>query len=817
MPHTGETPSSITAPPRPTPEFIGPFRVRGVLGEGGFGTVYLGEQESPVRRQVAIKLLRTGPDATSIVARFHRERQALAVMEHPNIAKIIDADAMPDGRPYVVMELVRGRPITAFCDAESLSVRDRLDLFAQVCAAVQHAHTKGVIHRDLKPSNILVAQVDGKAIAKVIDFGIAKPTEPHEGEQTVYTQLRQLLGTPDYMSPEQASGSLDLDTRTDIYSLGVVLYELMVGELPHGKESLRDKPPAHVQRVITEKDPPRPSTRLSASQDTRIRIAELRATDPVELTRQLKGELDWVVMKCLAKEPERRYQSAAELAADVRRYLNGEAVLAAPPSTSYRLHKFVARNRGPVFGAAAAVLALVLGLAGTTFYLLEARAANAELKVAIARAQEEERKATREAARATAFTKLFVEDVLGSVDPRESEGREITVREVLDRTAPLVDAVEDPVAQVMVMVQIGRMYATLGKHREAHALLTRALAQAESDSAISPDGLGRILLGLAQTCLMLETEGFGEAHARRARGILAELHGETHDVVIDVDRILATLLHRQGRVVEAMETLMAALARLGEAQPPGSETLHHANLLAEYANQLVHLGRVTERYEVCKRVLEIRRRLDAPSLDIASALADFGEAASAAGKLDEALAALTESTEISRRVKGEGSASLAQKLAAIGAIYMRAGRPAEGEAPVREAVSIYERALGPTHEGTLRALNTLGAILAAQGRFDEAAEYFRGTYDVQTSKYGPDDSRTITAQSLLGGVLAETGDHAESERLLLDAYERLTRTGVSPAVRRITARRLATLYEKAGRADERDRWQETFKSLSSPG
>jgi serine/threonine protein kinase len=355
------------------PERIGRYRILSVLGEGGMGIVYAAEQRTPVRREVALKLIKLGMDTRDVIARFETERQALAMMDHPHVAKVFDAGATETGRPYFVMELVRGQPITEYCDARNLPTRMRLELFALVCDAVQHAHMKGVIHRDLKPRNVLVCEQDGKPVPKVIDFGIAKATNQRLTEKTLYTSLGALLGTPEYMSPEQAEGSTtDVDTRSDIYSLGVTLYELLAGTLPFASESLRGASYNEIQRIIREVDPPRPSTRLSRLGDNAAEVARRRQTRVEDLTAELRSELEWIPLKAMRKERDHRYRSASELGDDVRNYLAGRPLLAAPPSTWYRTRKFLRRNRAPVGAALAFVLLLIAGIITTTWQALEA-------------------------------------------------------------------------------------------------------------------------------------------------------------------------------------------------------------------------------------------------------------------------------------------------------------------------------------------------------------------------------------------------------------------------------------------------------------
>jgi non-specific serine/threonine protein kinase/serine/threonine-protein kinase len=374
---------------------IGPYRLIQPIGEGGFGSVFMAEQKKPVARTVALKIIKLGMDTRAVVARFEQERQALALMDHPNIAKVFDAGATSTGRPYFVMEFCRGKPLTEYCDEAKLPIRERLALFVQVCHAVQHAHSKGLIHRDIKPSNILVVDEDGRPVPKVIDFGIAKATGSKLSEMTVYTEHRQMIGTPAYMSPEQAEGSLDIDTRTDVYALGVLLYESLTGETPFTMQSFRSATYADIPKIIREVEPPIPSTRLRQNVTTIARVAAQRDTEPKKLKSMLRGELDWIVMKAVEKDRSRRYDTANSLAMDVERYLKGEAVLAAPPSRVYRLSKFVNRHKGPVVAAAVVALALIGGLIGTTYGLRKAVLARVGETAAKVKAESEAERALK--------------------------------------------------------------------------------------------------------------------------------------------------------------------------------------------------------------------------------------------------------------------------------------------------------------------------------------------------------------------------------------------------------------------------------------
>ena len=366
--------------PDHTPEHIGPFKIIQRLGDGGFGVVYEAQQTEPIKRRVALKVIKPGMDSAAVLTRFEAERQALAVMDHPCIAKVFDAGMTDQGRPYFAMELVRGEPLTDFCDRNRIALPDRLTLFMRICEAVQHAHTKGVVHRDLKPSNILVSYHDDEITPKVIDFGIAKALHQKLSDQSLYTQQGQLIGTPEYMSPEQAEmGITDIDTRSDIYSLGVILYELLTGARPFESETLRRAGLAEIQRIIRETDPPKPSTRLASivshqdDPDTATRIAHARRTELRSLSTTLRRDLDWVVMKCLEKDRARRYDAASELEAEIDRYLRDEPVLAGPPGVMYRVQKFTKRNRRQIVIASVFLAVLVTAALGIGKGLGEAR------------------------------------------------------------------------------------------------------------------------------------------------------------------------------------------------------------------------------------------------------------------------------------------------------------------------------------------------------------------------------------------------------------------------------------------------------------
>ncbi len=351
----------------------GKYKLIEEIGEGGMGTVFMAQQTEPVKRAVAVKVIKAGMDSRAVLARFEAERQALAMMDHPNIARVLDAGTTAGGRPFFVMELVKGTPITQFCDERKLTPRQRLELFVPVCQAIQHAHQKGIIHRDIKPSNVLVAMYDDRPVPKVIDFGVAKAAGQTLTDKTLMTGFGAVVGTPEYMSPEQANlNNLDIDTRSDVYSLGVLLYELLTGTTPVDRKSLGQAALLEILRIVREVEAPRPSAKLSSS-DTLPSVAANRGTEPAKLSKLMKGELDWVLLKALEKDRTRRYDTANALSRDIQRYLADEVVEARPPSAGYRLKKFVRRHKGQVFAASLVLCALLAGMAGTTWGLIEAK------------------------------------------------------------------------------------------------------------------------------------------------------------------------------------------------------------------------------------------------------------------------------------------------------------------------------------------------------------------------------------------------------------------------------------------------------------
>ena len=714
---------------------IGPFRLTELLGEGGFGSVYRARQEAPLRREVALKLLKPGMDSRQVIARFEAERQALALMNHPHIARVFDAGSTDRGRPYFAMELVEGRPITTFCDERRLDIPGRLSLFLDVCGAVQHAHQKSIIHRDLKPSNILVESRDGEPTPKVIDFGIARALDPSLADPALLTRYGLFLGTPEYMSPEQVEGAGgDRDTRTDIYALGILLYELLTGCTPSG--ATRGSPPsfAEMQRRILEERPPKPSKRVTSLRAGAADRARARRTAPASLVRSLKGELDWIVMKALEKEPARRYETVESLAADVRRHLGGEPVLAGPPSRVYRLRKAVARNRA-VFGLAAALFILAVSaaiwlsvlLAGSNRLRRDAEEGKRTAEALLARARTAEAKALTEADTSRQVMEFLV-SLFELADPSHNRGESVTVRELLDRgAARVLDRLADrPEILAPLCHSLGQVYANLGLYRRARPLLERALD--------------------------LLSDLYGPDHRRTlyARIYLGRLH------MLDRDFDRAEALLREG--------LAGARRALGNDD---RVTLKAVKYLAWVLQQQ---GDHAGAEPLCREALATNRRLLGPEdPDSLGALQTLAWLLLHQGRHDEALALGEEALATGRRVHGPDHADTAVALNFLGGLLAECGRDLEAADRFRDAAAIRARALGMDHPLALEAESNRAEALLRGGDATGAEAIFERLHRRFETALGPVDRRTETA--LVGRARArfalgdERGGHALLDRV----------------------------------------------------
>ena len=771
------------------PERIGRYRLLRQLGEGGMGTVYLAEQREPVRRRVALKVIKDGIDSRTVLARFASEQQALAILSHQGIARVFDAGVTDEGRPYFAMEYVAGLPITDHCDARNLGLEQRLELFLQVCEAIQHAHHKGIIHRDIKPSNVLVGTVDDAPVVKVIDFGVAKAIDHQMSRDTLYTQAGLLLGTPEYMSPEQAGlGGAVVDMRSDIYSLGVLLYELLVGVLPFDAQVLRTASPLELLRILHEKEPPRPTTRISRLGEAAAGIARQRRLVPRELQRRLRGELEWITMRALDKDPSQRYGSASELAADIRRHLADEPVLAGPPSTVYRLRKLARRHRFATAAATVLAVGLVVGVAGLGIGVTRARRAEGLARLAAA-------DAGREAATSQHVIEFLVE-LFEVPDPGEARGSAVTAREILAAGAGRIreDLANEPEAQARLMGTIGRVYGNLGLYASAESLLTQALSTRQRTFGEASDEVAETSNHLAQ---VLESRGEydrAEELFRRSLAIRESLHGRRHEDVATVLNNLAALQRTRGELDDAEALYREALdidRALGLDNAAGTAgTLSNLALLMQDKGDL-------EQAELLQReALALQRAsLGADHPNLAVSLNNLGMLLYTRQDLDEAVSHFAEALALNRRVLGERHAETANVMGNLATAYKAKGDLAEAESLMREALQIRRDALGPDHAQVGLATAQLGGVLVARERHGEAAALYRQAVAVLAAALGDEHWLTAQTRCLHGACLTALGDYRAAEKELLAGFAVLERELGSDHVRaREAANRIDELY-----------------------
>jgi eukaryotic-like serine/threonine-protein kinase len=810
----------------------GRYKVRQEIGEGGMGSVYLAEQLQPVRRMVALKLIKPGMDSRTVLARFDSERQALALMDHPNIARVLDAGSTEGGRPFFVMELVKGIPVTEYCDRHRLDLPERLTLFRQICSAVQHAHQKGIIHRDLKPTNILVESHDGKPVPKVIDFGLAKATSGLKlTEQSLFTAFGGVAGTPLYMAPEQASfNALDVDTRADIYALGVILYELLTGSTPIRRETFHSAALDEMLRVIREDEPPTPSSRLSTS-DALASLAATRHIEPTRLSRFMRGDLDWIVMKALAKERQRRYDSAIGLANDLERFANNEPVNAGPPSSSYRLRKFVRRNRPQVVAASLVLLALVAGVVGTTLGLIEARK---QQRIAVAEAAEKEKARLSEALQRQRAEKRLAQiekanEILGSIfkdlDPTnaDSGGKPLAVllAEQLDRAAAQIEgeAIGDLLTVARMQQTLGRSQYGLGYAEKAIGLYAKARATFAAELGPDhPDTLesmnilaeGYRVVGQLDRALPL----FEETLALR-RAKLGLDHPDTLATMND----LAVGYQADARFDRALplfeETLALRRAKLGLDH---RDTLGSMNGLADGYRAAGQLDRALPLLE---EAVSLRRaKLGPDDFYTLASMNNLALGYQAAGRFDRALPLLEETLAHVKAKLGPHHPHTLSYMNNLAVGYQAAGQVDRAMSLLGELVVLWKQRAGTDSTPYAGALASLGLALLREEKWAEAESNLRGALTIR-EREEPDLWSTFHIRSMLGGALLGRKRHAEAEPLLRAGYEGMKQRAdkIPPQGKIRLAEALDRLIELAEATDTPDdarKWKDEKAKLPTP-
>ncbi|MEM6672267.1 MAG: tetratricopeptide repeat protein [Planctomycetota bacterium] len=819
---TRDLSAKLEPTPLAVPERIGPYTILERLGEGGMGVVYLARQSEPVQRRVAIKLVKSGADSEEIVARFDTERQALALMSHPSIARILDAGVF-DGRPFFVMEHIVGAPITEHCDRTRAPIEDRLRLLNAVCEGVQHAHQKGIVHRDLKPSNVLVSDEHGAPIPKIIDFGIAKAISDEAFEPGLRTEVGRIVGTPDYMSPEQwETSKADVDTRADVYSLGALLYELLCGDTPFGfHETPFDY--AEMRHRILERVPAPPSARLAEDSARAVEIAERRGTSPSELAKRLREDLDWIVQKALEKDRARRYASASELAADVSRFLAREPVVARPPSRMYRVARFVDRNRLATGAAAAIALVLITTTAVTLWFAMSERRQRTLAERAVGALGRERREAVEGRDRAQAMVNFLTDDVLRAARPADSPGagRDVLVRDALDVAAERLDErvrpggvlADRPDVVAQLRGALGITYAELGAYEQAERQLSRgyelALVHLGPRDATTLD----IVLLLAMSYRGLSRIEDAERTYLEAIDLFDDAFGDAPEALVALENY-GVFLDTTGRSEDALAIYEDVFDRLfvhrGERH---RETIAAASNLAP---TLARHGQAARALEISERYLEIARGTlgvdDPATLGMLQARILVLQPH---GVVDQVVPVAQELVDASRRVLGPNHDQTAYALVTLGSALRDSGDVGGALSAFEEALRTYELSLGDDHRETWGARANVADALNRIGSFAEAAEILAPALDHLSDDFPAGDPNVGIVQGLFAESLLGLEQFEEAATEGREAYETIAAaSGVLPEFLDQAARRMVRIYDawfrydgSDERAEEAERWR----------
>ncbi len=752
--------ASIDKGPATVPgRIIDKYRMVRKLGEGGMGEVWEADQLEPVRRTVAFKVIKRGMDSEQVVVRFEAERQALAMMVHPCIARVYDAGTTPRGRPYFIMEHVPGAPLTEYCDSNGLDTQQRLELFIQVCEGVQHAHQKAIIHRDLKPTNVLIMEEDGKPVPKIIDFGIAKAMTERLTDKEMYTEAGQLIGTPEYMSPEQTDFSSEgIDTRSDVYSLGVMLYELLAGCLPFDSSELRSGGIEGLRKKIREVDPPKPSTRVTTMEGDATAFTAKHHTLPSAVTRELKGDLDWITMKALEKDRARRYATAMELAADIRRHLDFEPVLAGPPGTIYRSRKFIRRHR---IGVASAATLLVLLVAFAITMTVQAD-----------RIAKERDRANNEAETSRQVSDFMV-GLFEVSDPGESLGNTITAREILDEGASRIrrELAEQPLVMGRMMNTMGKVYRSLGLYDQAEPLLEQALVTLR-------ENLGDHDLQVASVLENLGTLRLRSGRLEEARPLFEEtleireaLLGTEHREVASVVNNLGNLSYSTGDYPAAMTQYQRA-RRIFEtvAGPNDPDVARSLNNLAIVYWRTGDDDQALVLYQQALEILDDAYGDNHP--DVAGTLNSLATLYRVRGEHDAARLLYERCLRIRKKVFGPDHPRVAETLNNLGNLLLVTEDFNGALVLHQRALVIRRAALGPDHADVGQSLLNLGIVLKSRGDLAGARDYYEQALLVLEQALGHDHRRVAIGYYNLAGLAAMQGDRQEALELVHQAIER---------------------------------------------